>query len=825
MTNLFDVIQGIKTGYVKREKRSRKIPYSDYLLSFDIETTTWDDDTSSVYVWSLSGAEYSDIIECNSNDDLEKICDVCQGRTLQEFDLALSNVNEAAETTGCNLLVLVYNLAYEWSYIQKNCEFLRQNYDPDYPTVLEGRHNIMSIKAGNLVLLDATRIFGLGSLRNNAAKYGFEKLEYDYEVKRHSKTELTEEDYKYNANDTLITLGAWAKRLKYGGYKHISNPPLTATMMIRASLKSNSAINKVNGVRTHAKRDRKKPRKQKETTTLFDDAVDIAKNVFDGFDIKEIAEFLEECFSGGYSHCNIFSQGNLYFNVGSADLTSAYPGAMLCEWYPRKLKEVPPSVQKVKAMLRPYQRNLAKYTREKLNSFFICEVKLSCVSAIRYKNDNGDFCMPMISVHKVKELSKNCLIDNGKILEAAELTICCSSIDLATWKKCYNYEIENCYKLIIGYNIQRLPQFWINSVKYCYKAKNVMKKTIKLYSSGGDWKTEFLKIDDVGDEEVNHVNLTTDDDALQYLNMLLFQRKAELNGLYGIMVMHIIRAGYQYNEQKEVVRVDDDIRDPKDGTNYLWGIIVTSIVRLWECEFSLFAFEKGCVPDYWDTDSCKCYVPNGCDFESVVNQFNEITGGLDDEFPEIGQYDCEEIYIAFKSLGSKRYIYFEKGKHGDIKCRVTIAGLPKRMYAGFLTDNLNRNLKYTDIKHAIEQTAYLFKPNMYVSSDSTDKLIPKYFNEEEPKKHMLVDYKGDRIEENYYSGATLTRVPFAIMSTDSPINRDYQQLCDRVQHRHSENLEPLTVTRKENKYYIIEGKLEVPDIYVYIMQQDMEVYQ
>ena len=63
------------------------------------------------------------------------------------------------------------------------------------------------------------------------------------------------------------------------------------------------------------------------------------------------------------------------------------------------------------------------------------------------------------------------------------------------------------------------------------------------------------------------------------------------------------------------------------------------------------------------------------------------------------------------------------------------------------------------------------------------------------------------------------------MSLDSVVNRDYQSLCDKVQGRTFEGVEPLTVTRKDGKYIITDGKLEVPDIYVYMMQQDMEVYQ
>ena len=200
MKSLFDICNNMTKSYIERSKRSKKknIPYSDYLLSFDIETTTWEDGTSSVYVWTISGADYNELVNCNCNSDLDRVCDKYTARTLQEFDTALVALNEAAEAANALFLVLIYNLAYEWSYISKNCDFFINSIDLDYPTVLEGRHNAMSVKAGNLVLLDATRIFGLGSLKQNAAKYGFEKLDYDYEVKRHQKTPLTEQDYIYN---------------------------------------------------------------------------------------------------------------------------------------------------------------------------------------------------------------------------------------------------------------------------------------------------------------------------------------------------------------------------------------------------------------------------------------------------------------------------------------------------------------------------------------------------------------------------------------------------------------------------------------------------
>lgn len=816
----------------KKKRSQRYVPTSNYLLSFDIETTSWTDLYATMYDWTLGGADYNDLVLCKNNNDLKKCTTCVFGRTWNDFDLLCNILNGTAEDLNARFIILVYNLAYEWSYLQKNINFIRDNYNSEYPTVIEGKHSIMSVLAGNLVFLDATRLFGLGSLKQNAAKYGFEKLEYDYDVKRHFETPLDDKEIEYNENDVLITLGAWAMCLWNNGYKSIEGAPYTNTAMIKDVLKRNESVNKIVGVREQYRSDNKKRKNhiKKHNVSLFDEALDIATEVFPKeMSLEDVAKFLEAAFSGGFTHCNVFQQGNLFFNVASMDLGSAYPGAMMAAWYPRKLKVVLDTNKQfnrlMKYLLSKYDSplKLAKATRDKLAGFAVVTVKLKDVSII---NQVNGFTLPLISKHKLLSVSSDALFDNGKLVECSECIISCTTIDLLTWHWCYNYNIVECTQMLIGSDIQQLPQYWRNAVDYCYRAKTVLKNTLRLYRENGDWQSEYRKIPGIDDVEIKHVEDMEEHEAVYYLDMVLHQRKGELNGLYGIMVMHIVRRSYQYNEYKDIVEGENSIREAKDATCYLWGIIITSIVRLWEVTSSIYMAEHKCLPLYWDTDSVKLHVPDDVNIKILIDGFNNETGSMVEQYPALGAYDYEGTYYAFKSLGSKRYIACEKNKKGNYEWESTIAGLPKKVYSEFLTQILNKNLKYTTLNKAIEASAFYFKPNMYVDESATSKLIPKYVDVSEPIKLVCTDYLGKSVNDEFWPGARLSGIQFAIMSLESCENRNYQLLCNRMQNRISDDLDPLTVKfdydRKE--YTIVDGALNIPELKVYMYQRDVNVY-
>lgn len=813
-----NLIQSISktVGY---NRKKNKLPYADYILSFDIETTKWET-YSTMYCWTLGGCEYSKLIRCKSNDDLESVVDIVFGRNFAEFDDILYKVNEAAENNDVLLYILIYNLSYEWSYLQRNIAFIVNNYDSDYPTVIEGRHNIMSIKAGNLVFLDAQRLFALGSLRQNAAKYGFEKLEYDYDVKRHTQTALSDYDRKYNVNDVLITLGSWAKCLHMNGYEHVNGCPITNTLMIKDILRRNENVNKVSGYREHKKHDTKKGRVQREELRLFDGAVNCAANVVE--DIEHIAPVLEATFCGGYSHCNMFVQGKLLFNVGSFDLGSAYPAAMQAEWYPTKLIKKKASLQALNRLLEHKKSiDLAKYTRSKLKTFFITLIVLKDVNVKVYSDKIGSFTMPLISRHKIVKMSDDAKFDNGKLIHASEIRIYCTNIDLMTWEHCYNFDIISCEELYVGGGIRRLPQYWLNAVEYCYKAKTILKKVYNLYKNHDDnWKCEYLKLDGIDNVEINHVLSMEYHDACYYLDMVLHQRKGELNGLYGIMVMHIIRQTYTYNSDKDIIPGETTVKKSKDGTCYIWGIIITAIVRLWEVCFSIYLFDNGSLPAYWDTDSVKAVLMNND--RNIVNKYNKLVGNMNNKYPALGAYDDEAVYIAFKSLGSKRYIICEHNK-SKLEWESTIAGLPKRVYSQFLTAELSKACEYLDEKEAIEYTAGLFRPNVYIDESATDKLIPKYYNVDAPVDVTCTDVNGVTITEHVWPGAVLGGIQFAIMDLSSINNRRYQELCDKFKEV-VDDYSPITIYRKDGTYVVVDGSLKTPKLTGYMAQKDMVLY-
>lgn len=811
--------------YVPPKGKLKNIPISDCLLSFDIETTSWDENYSSMYSWSLGAASYQDLIKCNDNSDLNEVTAQLLGRKWVDFDAVLFWLNDVAKDKDARFIILVYNLDFEWSYLQKNIDFLAKCYVDKYPTVIEGNHNIMSIQSGNIIFLDAARLFGLGSLKQNAAKYGFKKLEYDYELKRHSETVLTEDEMAYNMNDVLITLGAWSKVQYYAGVEHINNAALTQTGMIRNILKSNPSVNKEIQGYEYLNKSNGRYYKRRISIKAYKKAVDSASKVFPIDTYEDVVKLCEAAFSGGFSHANIFIQNKVLSNVGSADLGSAYPGAMQASWYPRRLikkEDELNTLRKILSELPNDYMELAKLTRSQLPSFAVCTIVMNNVVVKTFETKKGKCTIPLISEHKILS-TQDAVFDNGKLIEAEYIKISCSTIDIMTWRQVYDFKIVECEELYQGANIRKLPDYWLNAVDYCYSAKTILKNTIKKYKNNEDWKNEYRKLNGVGDTEINYVDSMETHEAEHYLDIVLLQRKAELNGLYGIMVMHVLRQSYKYNEDKTITKKPVEMRKARDGTNYLWGIIVTSIVRLWEVCFSLFLIDKGQLPVYWDTDSVKFLYDN--EPASLVKEFNEYVGNLNDNHPALGAYDFEGEYKAFKTLGSKRYAVVEfNNKTNKLECFTTIAGLPKLVFGKFLTGMLDSYMKITEEKDAIEQTLYYFKPNIFVDESATNKLVPKYVITENPVTIDCVDYLGAHKTETFWPGARLSGIRFALMDMRSRANRQYQQLCCKMQGCDDIDYQPLTVYKDGDKFKIRDGFIETDKLMTFVAQKDVYLY-
>ena len=125
-----------------------------------------------------------------------------------------------------------------------------------------------------------------------------------------------------------------------------------------------------------------------------------------------------DAFAGGYTHANWIKANEIINDVTSYDFVSSYPFCMCSEKYPmsefKKLEFI------------------KKYEQLKMDLFcYLVTVKFSKIRCKYYNN--------FISTSKCKSLSKP-KFDNGRIIEADELTITVTDIDLKLLFETYKFE-------------------------------------------------------------------------------------------------------------------------------------------------------------------------------------------------------------------------------------------------------------------------------------------------------------------------------------------------------------------------------------------------
>lgn len=127
----------------------------------------------------------------------------------------------------------------------------------------------------------------------------------DYDLIRHSKTHLTEQELKYCEYDCLVLYEYIKKELET--YKKVEHIPLTSTGHVRRELKK------------RIYNDFAYKRKVKEACNTD----------------PHIYNLLLEAFTGGYVHSNRVFTDEIIKDVDSYDFTSSYPFILTCFPMPR----------------------------------------------------------------------------------------------------------------------------------------------------------------------------------------------------------------------------------------------------------------------------------------------------------------------------------------------------------------------------------------------------------------------------------------------------------------------------------------------------------
>ena len=526
---------------------------------------------------------------------------------------------------------------------------------------------------------------GLARVGKNLTKYKVRKMvgDLDYSKIRHSKTELTKEELQYCINDVLVVMAYIQECIDSDG--DITKIPMTKTGYVRRYVKQECLG---------------KGRKHNTQYQAFIKTLTL-----------EPDEYLQlrRAFQGGFTHASALHSNMILEDVDSFDFTSSYPAVILSEKFPMSKSELITDLNK---------------------TIFYDSLKTHCCLFDAYFEDIEpiELYENYISYSRCSKLS-NPVVNNGRIVSADSLLITLTEQDFMIIKRLYkwkNLKINNFRRYEKGY----LPKKFINAV-------------LKLYE-------DKTKLKDVEGQEAEYM-----------------LSKAMLNSCYGMMVTDICRNDITY-EDGEWVDTKPDIEKSIEKYNkaksrflfYPWGVWVTAYARA-----NLFTGIVSCGTDYVysDTDSIKML--HGERHKDYIEKYNNmitnklelamISAGIniDRTKPKtingiekpIGVWDYEGHYKKFKTLGAKRYMWYDGNK-----MQITIAGLNKQI-----------GLKYLQFGELSGKSIFdKFCNEMYIPKGWTGKQTHTYIDYE--FEGLVCDYLGNVNEYHEKSATHLEETDFTL---------------------------------------------------------------
>lgn len=545
---------------------------------------------------------------------------VIYGRTWKEYNSFISWLKGAIDN---KILVLyVHNLSYEFQYLKTLIHF-EANYEKGNDTVFFNAPRTVlkciddnieyrcSYLLTNMSLSRFTKEMGIINKKLSGIEFNYNKVRYPW-------TKLTNEELHYCINDVKGLCEALEVKFNLTN-EDICSIPLTSTGYVRRDIR-------------HVCRNIRK-----KLDTLMPSL--------------EIYELLRQAFRGGNTHANRYLAGMIIDNVVSADRSSSYPDVLVNDKYP---------ITKFK------QCNKDVLT---LNDVpFIVKLKFTNLKV------HDDVTVPYISDSRI-ELKGNRKYDNGRILEADEITMSITDID---------------YKIIRSqYNIEHIEFIKGYRSTYGYLPIGIRQTVIEYYEN----KTSLKGI---SGKELNY--------ALS---------KALLNSIYGMTAQDPVKQPLLFDgrvEEYGMVDKQELLDNAKPVLPYQWGVWTTALAR-YRLQEGIDLVGENFV--YADTDSVK-YI-NDDKFKQLWNVYNReriknslYNGAYADDKHNIthymGVYEYDGKYTQFITLGAKRYAYTD-----DSGLHITVSGVTKKDGAkelgkienfkdGFIWKEAGRNVvKYYDL--------------------------------------------------------------------------------------------------------------------------------
>lgn len=588
-------------GKVSINDNGKSKSFLKMYCGFDIETTK-----------TKNGNTFPYHFQFNINDDYITCRTIAEHLELIDFLVAKTHV-ESKKKAKPKMLIFIHNMSYEFSFLRKYYKitklFAKEKRKPVY------------FEIDNLIFLDSYLIENK-SLANLAKDYNLPTQkaigDLDYTKIRNSLTPLTFAEKRYNYNDVKI-LSEYAELVYFKQYLIKDGyMPLTNTQKVRHAMKS--YIMEKGGKQANDKI-------KERISQLFPPSA------------LEYRLMFRWLFRGGFVHANYKYSNVLLKNIHCVDFTSSYIYVLLCGYFPmsefrecENLQEMKKHLEKDCCIIKATFTNIKQKTEHSIESFS------KCINPKGYK------------------------LDNGRIMQADEITVYLTELDYKMY--CNFYEWENMEIHEFKYARRgRLPEYVIIPMLEFYKNKNSLKGVKGM-------ETQYMR------------------------------SKNMLNSFYGCMVTRIV-----FDE----ILLDDEGNWDKKPSNKeydkyckallspYWGIWTTAHARY--NELTLLHDLRGVI--YSDTDSHK-YLDMYHDYNiSVIDEYNKNVYnqlinackhyGIDKEIVtqekenvpyysqmnnSLGFATFDGNYIAFKTLGAKRYIYLDE----KLERHTTIAGLPKNFY-------------------------------------------------------------------------------------------------------------------------------------------------
>lgn len=700
---------------ISKKVNKRWINYLDVSASFDIETTSTymnEEKFAFMYIW---------MFQLNNVQ--------VYGRTWEEFE-DLKTVLSSVVNGGNILPLYVHNLGFEF-------QFIKDYFIWDNVFANNMRNPLRALSFDGWEFRDSYILSGM-NLENTAKNLmnPLKKLKgnLDYKKIRHYKTELTQEEMDYCAEDVNIVVALINEhRTEFGDVTKI---PMTRTGKVRNYVRNECYYDNKNHKKSSARKFINYRNLMKELTLHLEEY-----------------RALKKAFQGGFTHANHRYSGKILRNVASYDFTSSYPAVMCSEKFPMSSAEV--------ALTNEGELvNGEHIIKNSTTTAFLFKIIMTNVKPI-FHNDH------YISSSKTRNL-KGQIIDNGRVVSADSLEMIITEVDYKIIKSTYSFDEEIVWAL--KFNKGYLPKPVIKSILDLYQAKTEL-KGVKgqevVYNSAkekingiyGMTVTDIVK--DIMSYDSYEGWVTEVKDAEEVIDKYNNSRSRFLFYPWGVWVTAYAR----FNLWTAIIECGDDyVYSDTDSDKILNADKHQEYFKRYD-KMIIRKLERMCDYHKFNHDLIKPKTVKG-------------------EEKPLGVWDFEGNYAYFKTLGAKRYITVKDS--GVVE--ITVAGLSKKNGLEYMLEitNISYTKKYYNpnnpedgydiVMDDLEDAPRLlefFDDEMVIPANRTGKMTHTYIDK--TQQGYVTDYKGNEEYVISHSGTHLEDTSFRLSMSEEYINYLTQQ--------------------------------------------------